>query len=302
MSSSVLDREKTGPSTPDGPPSRRNWWGLLLLPALAMLGLLFVYPLGVMVSKSFTDVPSGAEWYENYRWFLSEPINRTILLRTLKVSVSVTVICLVLGYAYAYMMTVAKPRWRTVMAGVLLLSFWTGAIIRNFTWVALLQRGGVISELKADLGFGEAPILGTTTAVLIGMSQVLLPVMILPLYATMRGIDRRVVEAARGLGAGAPTAFFRIYLPLSLPGVLAGCLLTFVFALGFFLTPAMLGSPRDTLYSQLIDVQVHGLFLVGRGSAMSIGMLIVIVLLLAVAAKISGKAVGSLIAGREEGR
>lgn len=258
---------------------------LLLLPLIAFLGVFFLYPLADMLRQSFTQfISPEVRGMDNYQWFFGTKVNVTVLGRTFQTALLVTLICLVLAYPYAYLMTIAGPRTRILMLGAVLVPFWTSLMVRNFAWIVLLQDGGPINDLLSVVGLGDVKLLGSGKAVLIGMAQVLLPFMVLPLYAVLRGIDRRLLLAAQGLGASPRAAFVRVYLPLSLPGVFAGSLLVFVLALGFFVTPALLGSPNNALLSQLIVTQVNQLLAFGRGGSMAAVLMAITFVLLGLAA------------------
>jgi putative spermidine/putrescine transport system permease protein len=281
---------------PTGWGRRRAWaladrGALLVVPAVAFLGVFFVYPVVEVMRRSATDFYAGDKApLGNYSWFFGNHANVVVLQRTFLTALIVTAVCLLLAYPYAYLMTVVGPRWRMVMLAALLIPFGTSLMVRDYAWVLLLQDHGIINDGLAAVGIGRVSLLYTSKGVVIGMSQILLPFMALPLYNTLRGIDRRLLAAATSLGARPTTAFLRVYLPLSLPGVLAGCLLVFVLALGFYLAPALLGSPRQTLLSQLIIVQVSKLLAWGRGGAMAAVLLVLTLVLIGVASLFSRRA------------
>jgi putative spermidine/putrescine transport system permease protein len=152
----------------------------------------------------------------------------------------------VLGYPVAFVLATAGRRVGAVVLACVLLPLWTNVLVRTYGWMVLLGRRGIVNEGLAALGVVDVPIpfLYNRLGVLIGMVHVLLPFMVLPMYGVMRGIDVELVKAAQNLGANVRQAFLRIYLPLSLPGVLAGSLLVFLMAIGFFVTPALLGGAR----------------------------------------------------------
>lgn len=262
-----------------GRPDRRP--ALLLLPALILLAAFFVYPLGTMAWHAFADPRPGLE---NFRWFFTTGANLDILTRTFTTGAWVTGVTLLISYPYAYAMTVAGPRGRGILTLLVLLPFWTSLMVRTFAWMILLQDTGVINKILGAVGLGPLHLIRTQAGMVIGMVQLLMPFMVLPLYAVMNGIDRRLVLAARGLGARPSSAFVRVYIPLSLPGVAAGCLMVFVSSLGFYITPVLLGAPGDTLLSQQIYVQVNGLLQWGRGGAMGVVLLGLTLALLALAA------------------
>ncbi|MFC4012622.1 ABC transporter permease [Nonomuraea purpurea] len=255
-------------ATRQAEPERRP--ALLVLPALIALAVFFLYPLISMVISAFTDPAPGVA---NFTWFFGEAQNLRVLGRTFTTALWVTVIALALSYPYAYAMTIAGTRARVVLTLLVLVPFWTSLMVRTFAWVILLQDTGVVNDALGLVGLGPFNLIRTQTGVVIGMVQLLMPFMVLPLYAVMSGIDRRLITAAGSLGARPVKAFFTVYVPLSLPGVSAGCLTVFISALGFYVTPALLGSPTDALLSQQIFTQVNGLLKWGRGGAMGVVLL-----------------------------
>ncbi len=254
-------------------------WALLLLPALLIVAIMFVLPVGIMAWRSISDPELGLG---NYAWFFGNETAVRALARTFWVGLIVTVVCLALAYPYAYLMTIAGPKATMALTLLALLPFWTSLMVRTFAWVVLLQDTGVVNSLLGYLGLGPFSIIRTTTGVVIGMAQILLPFMVLPLYAVMSGIDRRLLLAAESLGARPTVAFMKIFVPLSLPGVAAGSLTVFITALGFYVTPALLGSPDRALISQQIFTQVSGLLEWGKGGAMGLILLIFTLLILGV--------------------
>jgi putative spermidine/putrescine transport system permease protein len=255
-----------------------NRWALLALPPALFLCVAFAYPLYVIVEKSFTEPTTG---FGNYTKFFETGVYVDVLVRTLTTSVMVTGVCLVLGYPYAYLMTQVGPTWRRLLIFFVLVPLWTSLLVRTFAWTVILQDTGVINQILLDLGIVSEPVhlIRTTTGVVIGTSQVLLPFFVLPLYANLRTIDPSLMRAASNLGARPLNAFWRVYLPLSLPGVTAGGLIVFIYALGFYVTPALLGSPGNALLSQLIVNQISQLLDFGFGSAMA-GILLAVTLIL----------------------
>jgi putative spermidine/putrescine transport system permease protein len=236
-----------------------------------------------ILRRSFTEPTSGLG---NYQTFFESDVYLTVLRRTVVTAAIVTAICLLLGYPYAYLMTVVGRRWRIILLAVVLLPFWTSLMVRTYAWIILLQDTGVINDALAGLGFGRLSLIRNTTGVTIGMAQILLPFMVLPLYATMQGIDRRLLQAAESLGARPATAFLRVYVPLSMPGVVAGVTLVFILALGFYITPVLLGSPQNALLSQLIVQQISQLLDFGLGGAMAAILFLVTLVLLAVLGRV----------------
>ncbi|QYJ03529.1 ABC transporter permease [Nocardioides panacisoli] len=250
--------------------------------------MFFAYPLAQMFQASFTDFvvdPHGT--WDNYTWFLTNSVQRTIVVRTVTVTLVVTALCLVLAYPYAYMMTVVSPRMRLIMVAAIMLPFWTSLLVRLYAWVIILQGNGPLNTTLDRFGFGSVNLLGTVEGVALGSVHVLLPFMVLPLYASLTNIDRRLMDAAISLGARPSVAFARVYLPLSVPGVLAGSTIVFIFMMGFYFTPAFLGSSRNSLISEQIVDQVSQLLAFGRGGAMALLLLLLTLALLGLAAWLS---------------
>lgn len=246
-------------------------WGLLAAPVLLFLCVFFMYPTSIILIRTFTqfDAPQHGG-LDNLAWFLGGGANRTILLRTVVVAALSTIISSLLAFPYAYLMTLVGPRLRTAMLGVVLVSMFFGILLRNFSWVVLLQYQGPLNGLLVAIGLPRVRFLGTMPAVLMGMTHILFPFMLLPLYSMLRTIDRRLVLAAQSLGATPQRAFWQVYVPLSIPGFVAGALLVFVLALGFFVTPAMLGSQQQSLLSQLMFTQFDKTAAFGRAGAMAL--------------------------------
>jgi len=258
-----------------------NRAALLVLPLVLFLLVFFAYPTFEILQRSLTHF-SGAETsgLDNFRWFFETDVNLTALSRTLLTALGIVVLCLLMGYPYAYAMTLATAGVRTVMIGVVLLAAATPFMVRNYSWLILLQDNGPINHALAGLGLNRVELTGHVSGAAIAMAHILAPIVILPLYATMRGIDRRLLDAASNLGASPVRAFARIYLPLSLPGVLAGALLAFVLTLGFYVTPTLIGSQSEALISQLIVTQISQLLSWGHAGAMSVVLLAVCLVVL----------------------
>jgi len=249
-------------------PSGTGTAWLLLTPVLIFIAGAFLVPLGYMIWLSVSDpVPSLG----NYHAVLSEPFYSAVLWRTFLISVVVALCCLLLAYPVA-LYAVKADNW--LSRAILLaagLSFWISFIVRSYAWMVLLGNNGpVIATLEA-LGIDPAPrILFTSTASVIGLVHVLLPYMILSLYAVVSRIEPNLERAAVSLGASRWSAFVHVYFPLSLPGVVNGCLLTFIFCLGFYVTPALLGGPRDQMIGGIIAMQINELLEWGVASALAL--------------------------------
>ncbi len=254
-----------------------NGWALTIVPGLAFLIAFFLIPLGGMIVRSFTD-PGP----ENYKIFVENELYVRVLWTTLRTSAIVTVVTLVLAYPYAYLMLRSGFKMTAALGGLVLLPFWSSILVRTYAWTVLLQDTGVINSALRRLGLIDQALSLTRNdfGVTLGMTHILLPFMVFPIYAVMMRIDPDLVPAAESLGARPWRAFVRVFWPLSLPGVFAGSLLVFVLSIGFYITPALLGSPSNTMYSVLVVDKVSRQLAFGVGSAMAVVLLVVTLLLL----------------------
>lgn len=257
---------------------------LLLVPALLLLGGVLLVPLFLSLLTS-----AGApEWTaDNYTSLVTDGVTGKVLLRTVTTAAIVTVVAFALGYPYAYLMTRVGTRLRAVLLVVVLVPFWTSVMARNFAWIVILQRDGPVHELSRKLGL-DVVLYGTVGGVTVAMSQVLLPFMVLPLFGALSGIDRRLLLAARGLGSSPVAAFWKIYWPLSRGGVVSGLILVFTLSLGFYVTPALLGSPQESLVAQLLASRTTQLLDFAGAGALGMVVLVVTLTLVAWANRIGG--------------
>ena len=231
----------------------RSIW--LAVPALILLLTIFVYPVGSLLLRSLSEPSWGLQ---NFQGIASQPVYLRALANTVVISGSVALICLLGGYPLAYSIAQAGSRLRRLLIFAVLSPFWSSILVRTFAWMVLLQQRGLINRTMLGLGLTDAPIVmvHNRIGVVVGMVHILLPFMVLPLYAVMARIDQTYTQAAASLGASPLRSFWRIYLPLSAPGVINGMVLVFVMGLGYFITPALLGGPGDTMIAQLIEQQV----------------------------------------------
>ncbi|WP_329377219.1 ABC transporter permease subunit [Streptomyces sp. NBC_01716] len=269
-----------------GTPGRERASGLLLLlPALIALTLLFVLPLLNVAFQSVTEPDTGLG---NYARLFTDGYTLGVLGRTLLVALVVAVVGLLIAYPYAYAMTLVGPAARALMVTLVLVPFWTSMLARNYAWLVLMQDGGLVQRLLRPFGLGDVTLLGSTTGVAVSMTQVMLPFLVLPMYSAMQHIDRRLLDAGQSLGASRARAFRKIYLPLSMPGVVAGTSLVFVLALGFYVTPALLGSPQNAMIAQIINVRTRDQLDFGGAGAMGIFVLVVTLVVLGLARRLTG--------------
>jgi len=261
------------------PPTAEKPWrsreGLLVLPALAFYLVVYLYPLSKLVSWSFFDPGFTLKFY---RELLGEPAYFRALSNTLEISLLVTVIALLLGYPIAYLMATTSARLRSLLTALVLVPFWTSILVRTFAWIVILGNNGIVNRALVQLGVLDRPIklLFNMIGVQVGMVHVLLPFMIFPLYGAMSRIDPAVVRVARSLGATPLRAFLRVFLPLSLPGVAAGCVLVFLLAIGFYVTPALLGGPGEITLATMIDMMINTLLNWGFAATLGVVLLVVV--------------------------
>jgi len=261
---------------------------LLMLPALAIYAFAFLWPTAVMLARSLF----GEQGFtlDHYAELFSTPLYIGVILTTLRFTIITTLACLALGYPVAMLMARGSATTRAVLIVLIVVPYWLDYIVRTYSWMVLLGRNGFLNQLLMALGLVTVPAshLSSDLAVLVGMTQVMLPLMILSLFAGMVRIDGELMHAAAAHGAGAWSAFRTVYLPLSLPGVIAGSLLTFVNTLGFYITPALLGGPKQTMISQSIDVLASRLLDWPLASAAAALLLAITVVILALFNRLFG--------------
>ncbi|MGC1577245.1 MAG: ABC transporter permease [Beijerinckiaceae bacterium] len=252
----------------------------LVLPLLIYLGVFYAYPVGAMMFRSIHE----PRWtFDNFVQIFQTGVYLQVLWLTVRIGLIVTLISLALGYPVAFVLARVDPAKSNLLMILVLVPFWTSILVRTYAWMVLLGQQGIINQLFLSLGVINEPVrlLNTTFAVYVAMVHVLLPFMILPLYGVMRAIDDNLLRAAQGLGARPINVFRQVVLPLSLPGVSAGCLLVFILAIGFFITPALVGGPQDLMIAVLIQQQVD-LFNWPLASALAVLLLAAALLIFAV--------------------
>jgi putative spermidine/putrescine transport system permease protein len=242
------------------------------LPILIVLLVLFVFPISKIIIRSFMD-PGFT--LKHYLHILHTPVYFRILFITFRIAFFVTVVCLFAGYPVAYLLSKLPPRKSNLLMIFVMLPFWTSLLVRSYAWMVLLQREGILNMILMKLGLISTPIkmMFNPIGVTVGMVHILLPFMILPLLAVMKGIDRNLLKAAENLGARPSVAWWKVFFPLSLPGVGAGCLLVFMMGIGFFITPSLLGGRTDTMISMAIEAQVNDMVNWGLASALAVVLL-----------------------------
>lgn len=239
--------------------ARKPWtaargFRLLLLLPCAFLAFFFLWPLLSVILRSVSEPAWGLA---NYRYLLSEGPYLRVIWITIQTAFTVTIVCLLIAYPTAYFIARARGSAARICYSLILIPLWTSVIIRTYAWIVLFQRQGVLNGVLQWSGItdGPIPLIPSALGVHIGMVHILLPFMLLPILASMRGIDRTLLRAGEILGANPFQLFVRVFMPLTLPGVTAGVSLVFITALGFFVTPALLGGPKHMMAAVLIEQQ-----------------------------------------------
>lgn len=227
-------------------------------PVMLFLLVLFVLPVVMLLGISFLDA-GGAPSLEHYRRLAEVPLYGKVLLATVKVAFFTTVLCVAGAYPVAYLLAKSRGSIRNWLIILVLMPFWTSVLVRTFAWIVLLGRKGVVNELLLAFGITDMPLrmIYNFTGVMVGMTHALMPLAVLTLLSVMEGMDANLTKAAATMGAKGGTRFWRIYFPLTMPGVASATLLVFIASLGFFITPALLGGPQDTMIVQLIIFQIR---------------------------------------------
>jgi ABC-type spermidine/putrescine transport system permease subunit I len=259
---------------------------LLIAPAVLTIVVLFILPIAYVLVLSVTDPTVSLE---HYRRLFTVPLYASVMLNTFKTSLIVTVTSLLIAYPLAYTMA-RRDDWVAVVFLIAVgMSFWTGFVVRTYAWLVILGNKGPVAALYGFAGWGRPPqLLFTSFASTLGMTHVLLPYMVLALYGVMRKIDPSYMRAAESLGARPFRAFAAVFLSLSLPGVVNGCVLVFTMCLGFYITPILLGTPKDMMISQLISQQIEDLLAWGFASAIAVALLAATLVLLGIYNRFAG--------------
>jgi ABC-type spermidine/putrescine transport system permease subunit I len=270
--------------------ARKKVWRQVLMgaPLVLLLVVLLVYPVGQLLLLSvYTETGFSLSHYQQ---LFASSVYLDVLLITLKISLWTTLFSVTAGYPVAYTISILPKRRKTTLLFWILLSFWTSFLVRAFAWVVLLGRNGVVNQLLVSLGILDRPadLLYNLGSVLIGMVHALMPLAVLTMLSVMENIDRNLPRAASTLGARPGTAFWKIYFPLSLPGVAAAAIMVFVTAIGFFIVPALLGGRRETMITQLIIDQVQQTLNWGFAGAISVLLLVVVLLVFVLYDKVLG--------------
>lgn len=252
----------------------------MMLPALALVALLYMIPLATLATVSFGEHGFTLDAYDQLfgAWSYG-----TILVRSVRLSIIVTLGCLLFGYPMGYVVAFSAARTRALLALLVLLPFWTSVLVRNFAWIYLLRDGGALSTLAG------ARLLYQESGVVIAMVGTLLPFMVLPVWVSIAARDRSLREAAASLGASPARVFLAVTLPQSRAGIYAGCLLTLVTAMGFFITPALLGGGHVFVAATFIDHQIEEFLNWPLAAAAAMVLLMVVIAPVALYLRLAGR-------------
>jgi spermidine/putrescine transport system permease protein len=259
----------------------RPW--ILMSPALLSVTLLLVVPVCFIIVYSFwlrtaTGLEQSGFYLDNWVEVLTDRFYLDILAQTLRIAATSTLMCILLGYVPAYFIAMSATRHKTLLILLLMLPFWISYIIRTMSWINILGVSGALNVFLMWTGIISEPlqILYNEGTVVLGLVHFLLPFMILNVYVSLEGLDRNLIDAARSLGCTGWQAFWEVTLPLSLPGLAAGSLLCFVLGAGTYITPMVLGGPRDAMFANLVFEAIITQLNWPLGSALSLVLLVIL--------------------------
>lgn len=268
-------------------PARRGNALAYVAPALILIVLFFVIPVTGLMLRSLTEPQVGLQ---NYAELIGSGTYVRIFANTFLVAGVVTLLSVVIGYPVAWALAVMPERWSRLVFAIIILSMWTNLLARTYAWMVLLQRTGVINKTLKALGLIDQPLalVNNLVGVTIGMTYIMLPFVILPLVGVIRAIDPAILRAGALCGANSWQCFTRILLPLSLPGIAAGGLMVFVMALGYYVTPALLGGTANMMLAEMVAQFVQSLVNWGMGGAAAFVLLVVTLILYGVQLRFFG--------------
>jgi putative spermidine/putrescine transport system permease protein len=261
-----------------------GWWALLL-PAFLLMTVLYVAPIVQVLAISVTEPQPG---FGNYERLLTNAGVHRVIGTTLRVCAVTTALALLLGYALSYVIALARPAARRWWLLAVLLPLWISVLVRAFAWVTLLRQQGLVNQGLQAIGVVEEPLrlVWNEFGIVVGMVHYMVPYAVLPMLAGMREIDPRLLAAARGLGASRRVVFLRVFLPLSLPGLVAAGVLVFIFSLGFYITPAILGGGKTLMAAEWIKLQILDLVRWGMGTMLATVLVVAILATLALFSRV----------------
>lgn len=256
--------------------SRRAASFLLLIPLALVIGLAFDLPLLMTGVWSVTDLKSGSVTPEYYQAFFGRSIYLVVVWRTLEVAFAVSCLCALIGYPLSYWMTTLSSRGQKISLVIIVMSFWVSVLVRTYAWIVILGNAGLVNRTLQYLGLTDRPVqfLYGEVGVCIGMVNVLLPFLLLPLFAAMLQIEPRLRQIALTMGATSGQFFWRVFFPLTLPALSATFILVFILSLGFYITPAILGGGKVPLIANMLDMLINQFPHWSLAAAMSCVMLV----------------------------
>ena len=259
----------------------------LASPAVLAVTAIIIIPVGWLFFLSFLG-SDGQFSLEHYSKMLQYKSYARTFITTFQVSILTTLICILIGYPLAYFLAMLPARMAGFFMLAVLLPFWTSLLVRTYAWLVLLQKNGILNDFAISAGLWDEPIklVHNLTGTLIGMAHIMLPFLVLPLYSSMRKIERDLMHAAANLGATPVQAFWQVYFPLSRSGMVAGSLIVFVLCLGFYVTPAVLGGGRVVMVATQITAILENQFDWGAASALGVVLLVLTLITLYAATRL----------------
>jgi putative spermidine/putrescine transport system permease protein len=253
---------------------------IALLPLIIIYTIIFFIPIARIFILSFKGMDGFT--LDNYFRVLQVKGYLIIFLRTFKLGLTVTGICLILGYVVSYFLYIVNDKYKKVIMFFIIIPFWTSLLVRTYAWMVILQRKGIINSALLDFHIINKPfaLIYNAIGVNVGMVNLLLPFVIITISSSMMGIDKNLLKAASILGARPFFVFLKVFFPLSLPGVVGSGLLVFVMAIGFYITPALMGGIKDVTISMMIETQIRQLFDWEGASAMAVILLFITVIII----------------------
>lgn len=257
----AIDGAVAGPAAAPASARRRFRWDLLLLiaPLFLVTAVVFDIPLLNTAYWAVSDAKSGALTTQHFQEFLESNAYMRIIWRTLFVSLEVTLVTILLGYPLAYWITKLGPRLRMIVLALVVMTFWVSILVRTYAWIVILGNAGLVNRSLHWLGITSKPVefLYNELGIVIGMTNVLLPFLVLPLYAAMLRVDQRLLQVAETLGASRLRIFWQVFFPLTVPTLAASSILVFILSLGFYITPAVLGGGKVPLIANMMDLLIN---------------------------------------------
>lgn len=256
----MVDATANPSETATSPRGESRWdYVLFILPLLLLVVVVFDVPLVATALWSFTDPETGESTARNYVEFVEAGYFLTIIWRTMLIAVEVTLLCALLGYPLAYWISRLPANRQMLVLGIVVTTFWVSILVRTYAWIVILGNGGIVNRWLQAAGLTSKPVefLYNEYGVLLGMVNVLLPFLILPLSAAMRRVDQRLLHVAETLGASRMQVFWRVFFPLTVPALSAAMVLVFILSLGFYITPAILGGGRVQMIANMMDLLIN---------------------------------------------